>query len=58
MALGCHPENSNEYDEGAEYHLSKSLDHPRVKALGEIGLDDVWERRNVSFEAQQKVNLR
>ena len=52
LALGCHPENSDNYDETAERHLAQSLDHPRVVALGEIGLDDVWDRRGVTFESQ------
>ena len=52
LAIGCHPESSDKYDKTAERHLAQSLDHPRVVALGEIGLDDVWDRRGVTFESQ------
>ena len=57
LALGCHPENSRDYDMQAEYDLEKSLDHPKVIALGEIGLDDIWERRGVSFKMQTEVSF-
>ena len=55
MAIGCHPENSDLYDLEAEYVLTKSLDHSRVVALGEIGLDDLWVTRGVTFETQKRV---
>ena len=56
LAIGCHPENSKSYDLIAEETLKESLEHPKVIALGEIGLDDVWEKRGISFETQKEVN--
>ena len=55
LAIGCHPENSKSYDLIAEETLKESLEHPKVIALGEIGLDDVWEKRGISFKTQTEV---
>lgn len=38
-AFGCHPESALDYDANFENKLSEVLAHPKVKALGEIGLD-------------------
>ena len=38
-AVGCHPKSSCDFGDTAEYKLREMLKHPRVKALGEIGLD-------------------
>ena len=38
-AVGCHPKSSCDFSDTAEYKLREMLKHPRVKALGEIGLD-------------------
>lgn len=38
-AFGCHPHMVRDYDEETDEHLIKALEHPRVVALGEIGLD-------------------
>jgi len=38
-AFGCHPESALDYDANFENKLSDVLAHPKVKALGEIGLD-------------------
>ena len=56
LAIGCHPENSKSYDLIAEETLKESLEHPKVIALGEIGLDDVWEKRGISFKTQTEVS--
>ena len=56
LALGCHPENSNHYNLSAEYYLEQALDHPKVIALGEVGLDDVWDQRGISLQLQKQVN--
>ncbi|GFS33891.1 putative deoxyribonuclease TATDN2, partial [Trichonephila inaurata madagascariensis] len=37
--FGCHPCNANEFDSVAERNLQSVLCHPKVKGLGEIGLD-------------------
>ena len=56
LAIGCHPENSKSYDLIAEETLKESMEHPKVIALGEIGLDDVWEKRGISFKTQTEVS--
>lgn len=38
-ALGCHPESASSYDQEFERFLRQTLAHPKVKAVGEIGLD-------------------
>ncbi|XP_023228025.1 uncharacterized protein LOC111628460 isoform X2 [Centruroides sculpturatus] len=38
-AFGCHPHFANKYNDDIEKDLLKALVHPRVVALGEIGLD-------------------
>ncbi|KAL1438668.1 hypothetical protein MTO96_047860 [Rhipicephalus appendiculatus] len=38
-AFGCHPHMARLYDEDIEEAMVNALEHPRVVALGEIGLD-------------------
>ncbi|GBN85875.1 Putative deoxyribonuclease TATDN2, partial [Araneus ventricosus] len=38
-AFGVHPKNAKEYNRKIENYLISALNHPKVKALGEIGLD-------------------
>lgn len=38
-AFGFHPHNAKYYNDTLEYKLSERLQHPKVVALGEIGLD-------------------
>ncbi|XP_069101687.1 uncharacterized protein [Argopecten irradians] len=39
LAFGCHPKNATEFSPRAEEGLLRCLQHKRVVALGEIGLD-------------------
>ena len=39
LALGCHPKSATEFGISHEEGLRKMLSHPKVVALGEIGLD-------------------
>ena len=41
--VGWHPNNAASYDPAALRHLEELLAHPRVLALGEIGLDFHWD---------------
>jgi len=38
-ALGVHPHNASEFDGAMKERLNSALSHPRIVALGEIGLD-------------------
>lgn len=40
-AVGFHPDNIDEFDEGTLRDLAK---HPKCRAIGEIGLDYHWDR--------------
>lgn len=39
LAIGCHPKNATRFTDKHLPSLRMALDNPRVKALGEIGLD-------------------
>ncbi len=43
-AVGFHPSDAADYDDDAEAELRKLAQNPRVKAIGEIGLDYYWDR--------------
>ncbi|XP_077486100.1 3'-5' RNA nuclease TATDN2-like [Amblyomma americanum] len=51
-AFGCHPHMAREYSEEIDEDLIRALEHPKVVALGEIGLD--YSRRNKCEHGQQK----
>ncbi|MGH2542703.1 MAG: TatD family hydrolase, partial [Ardenticatenaceae bacterium] len=50
-AVGIHPNDTDEWGAGAEAALREWAMHPKVVAIGEIGLDHYWER--VPHEVQQ-----
>lgn len=52
---GVHPNDASKAEENTFGELEKLLTHPRVKALGEIGLDYHW---GVAPETQMSVFLR
>lgn len=54
-AIGCHPESADLYDQAYENFILTVLKHPKVVAIGEIGLD---YHCDVSPEVQKKVFLR
>lgn len=54
-AVGVHPSRAKEPYDIKE--LQKHLDHPRVVAVGEVGLDAKYERFGVSLERQKRVFL-
>ena len=53
-AVGFHPENCAGVTDGDFAALEALLDHPKVVAVGEIGLDYYWEE-NPPREFQQEV---
>ncbi|MGI9548504.1 MAG: TatD family hydrolase [Bdellovibrionales bacterium] len=52
-ALGMHPHSAKNWNEDCETFLNKHLSHPRIVAVGEIGLDYHYERTN--RDQQQEV---
>ncbi|GFR13480.1 putative deoxyribonuclease TATDN2 [Trichonephila clavata] len=53
-AFGCHPHNAKDYNDDIERSLCAALEHPKVRALGEIGLD-YSNRNNCLKEVQFEV---
>ena len=56
-AVGVHPEDLDSYSEESENLVREYLKHPKIVALGEIGLDYYWdktqtERQKEIFEKQ------
>jgi TatD DNase family protein len=49
--IGIHPSEAKHYKESDLEWLEANLNHPKVKAIGEMGLDYYWDR---SFEVKQK----
>lgn len=50
-AIGIHPSEAKHYKDSDIAWLEENLNHPKVKALGEMGLDYYWDKSN---EAKQK----
>lgn len=56
-AVGVHPEYANMVDEKVLQEIKEMAANPKVKAIGEIGLDYYWEenpKREVQIEAFKK----
>ena len=51
--IGWHPTEAGDYTEDVEKYLLEKLKHPKVVALGEIGLDHHW--MTAPKEVQEKV---
>ncbi|MDY0139751.1 MAG: TatD family hydrolase, partial [Candidatus Izemoplasmatales bacterium] len=43
-AIGIHPSEAKHYKEDDILWLEENLNHPKVKAIGEIGLDYYWDK--------------
>jgi len=52
-AIGFHPNDTADFDDVALAHLRKLANHPKVVAIGEIGLDYYWDK--VSRPIQKQV---
>jgi TatD DNase family protein len=52
-ALGIHPHEAEIFDDSVEQALRKGLDHPRIIAAGEMGLDYYYD--NAPRETQKSV---
>ncbi|GFT00075.1 putative deoxyribonuclease TATDN2 [Nephila pilipes] len=53
-SFGCHPHNAKDYNDDIEKSLYAALEHSKVRALGEIGLD-YSNRNNCLKEVQFEV---
>lgn len=53
-AVGVHPENANELTDEAFEEIKEMTKNPKVRAIGEIGLDYYWEE-NPPKEVQKEV---
>lgn len=53
-AVGIHPTSALEWDRDAERMLREAARHPKVKAIGEVGLDYYW-KDSAPFELQRDV---
>lgn len=52
-AVGVHPEDVNSYDDNAEKLIREYIKHPKIVAIGEIGLDYYWDKSQV--ERQKEI---
>lgn len=52
-AVGVHPEDVNSYNDKAENKIRELLKHPKIIAVGEIGLDYYWDKSQV--ERQKEI---
>lgn len=52
-AVGVHPEDVNSYNDEAENKIRELLKHPKIIAVGEIGLDYYWDKSQV--ERQKEI---
>jgi len=53
-AVGIHPTSALEWDDSVEALLRECAGHPKVRAIGEIGLDYYWKDR-APFHTQRQV---
>lgn len=52
-AIGIHPEEINSYNQNSVELIKKYLKHPKVVAVGEIGLDYYWDKSQI--ERQKEI---
>ena len=53
-AIGFHPENIFDVQDGDYEEVMKYVDHPKVVAIGEIGLDYYWHKDPLERELQKE----
>lgn len=59
-AVGVHPEDVNSFDEKAEDAIREYLKHPKIVAVGEIGLDYYWDKSQIDLQKEifeKQINI-
>lgn len=51
-AIGIHPEEINSYNQNSVELIKKYLKHPKVVAVGEIGLDYYWDKSQIARQKE------
>ncbi|MBQ7450324.1 TatD family hydrolase [bacterium] len=54
-AIGVHPSEIKDFDENAKKRMAELLKHPKIKAVGEVGLDYYWDKEEEVRESQKAV---
>ena len=51
-AVGVHPEDVNSYNDDVENVIKEYLKHPKIVAVGEIGLDYYWDKSQIELQKE------
>lgn len=51
-AVGVHPEEVNSYNEHTQELMKEYLKHPKIIAVGEIGLDYYWDKSQIDRQKE------
>ena len=51
-AVGVHPEDVNSYNDDIENIIKEYLKHPKIVAVGEIGLDYYWDKSKIELQKE------
>lgn len=51
-AVGVHPEDVNSYNEHTQELMKEYLKHPKIIAVGEIGLDYYWDKSQIDRQKE------
>ena len=57
-AIGVHPSEIKDFDDTAEKKMAELLKHPKIKAVGEVGLDYYWEKDETIRKTQKEVFIK
>lgn len=51
-AVGIHPEEVRKYDKQSEKLIHEYIKHPKILAVGEIGLDYYWDKSQIELQKE------
>ena len=54
-AIGVHPSEIKSWNEKSGLKMAELLKHPKIKAVGEVGLDYYWDKDETIREQQKKI---